>query len=55
VYCFDGDAYFNRPGPRLYRSIELLAAALHPETVPAEALGLQPWEMQPWSTIRSAA
>lgn len=30
VYVFDGDAYFNRPGPRLYRSVELLAAALHP-------------------------
>ena len=55
VYFFDGDAYFNRPGPRLYRSIELLAAALHPQTVPAEALGIQPWEMQSWSTIRSAA
>jgi len=31
VYLFDGNAYFNRPGPRLYRSIELLAAALYPE------------------------
>ncbi len=31
VYLFDGNAYFNRPGPRLYRAIELLAAALHPK------------------------
>ena len=31
VVLFDGNAYFNRPGPRLYRSAELLAAALHPE------------------------
>jgi iron complex transport system substrate-binding protein len=28
VFLFDGRAYFNRPGPRLYRSIELMAAAL---------------------------
>ena len=44
VFLFDGNAYFNRPGPRLYRSIELLARALHPaarEAVPAEA-----WEQQ---------
>lgn len=31
LFLFDGNAYFNRPGPRLYRSAELLAAALHPE------------------------
>lgn len=29
VVIFDGNAYFNRPGPRLYRSVELVAAALH--------------------------
>ena len=34
VYLFDGNAYFNRPGPRLYRSIDLLAAALRPEQMP---------------------
>ena len=34
VYLFDGNAYFNRPGPRLYRAIELLAAALRPEQMP---------------------
>ncbi len=27
----DGNAYFNRPGPRLVRSAELAAVALHPE------------------------
>lgn len=31
VVLFDGNAHFNRPGPRLYRSAELLAVALHPE------------------------
>jgi iron complex transport system substrate-binding protein len=34
--CFvlDGNAYFNRPGPRLADSAELLAAVLHPEAFP---------------------
>ena len=30
VYVCDGNAYFNRPGPRLVDSLELLAHALHP-------------------------
>lgn len=42
VVLLDGDAYFNRPGPRLYRSIELLAAALHPKRAGVETA---PWEM----------
>jgi iron complex transport system substrate-binding protein len=32
----DGNAYFNRPGPRLYRAIELLASVLHPQAVEPE-------------------
>ena len=34
--CFvlDGNAYFNRPGPRLADSAELLAGVLHPEIFP---------------------
>jgi iron complex transport system substrate-binding protein len=31
VYLVDGDWYFNRPGPRLVDSLELLASILHPE------------------------
>lgn len=31
VFAFDGKVYFNRPGPRLYRGVELLASALYPE------------------------
>lgn len=31
VYIVDGNAYFNRPGPRIVESIELLAEMLHPE------------------------
>jgi iron complex transport system substrate-binding protein len=31
VFFFDGNAYFNRPGPRLVASLEWLAYALHPQ------------------------
>ncbi len=31
VYFTDGNAYFNRPGPRLVDSLEIIANALHPE------------------------
>jgi iron complex transport system substrate-binding protein len=31
VYITDGNAYFNRPGPRLADSIEILAEIVHPE------------------------
>jgi iron complex transport system substrate-binding protein len=30
VYIADGNAYFNRPGPRLVESAEILAEILHP-------------------------
>jgi iron complex transport system substrate-binding protein len=31
VWVADGNAYFNRPGPRLVESLEILAACIHPE------------------------
>lgn len=31
TYVADGNAYFNRPGPRIVESLEILAAAIHPE------------------------
>jgi iron complex transport system substrate-binding protein len=31
VYLTDGNAYFNRPGPRIAESLEILAEILHPE------------------------
>jgi iron complex transport system substrate-binding protein len=31
VYVTDGNQYFNRPGPRLVESLEILAELLHPE------------------------
>jgi iron complex transport system substrate-binding protein len=30
VYVADGNAFFNRPGPRLVESLEILASVLHP-------------------------
>lgn len=30
VYVSDGNAFFNRPGPRLVESLEILAACIHP-------------------------
>jgi iron complex transport system substrate-binding protein len=30
VWLADGNAYFNRPGPRLVDSAEILAACIHP-------------------------
>lgn len=32
VYLTDGHQYFNRPGPRLVESVEILAEIFHPET-----------------------
>jgi iron complex transport system substrate-binding protein len=32
VYLADGNQYFNRPGPRLVKTLEILAEILHPET-----------------------
>ena len=34
VYVADGNAYFNRPGPRLVESLEILAACVHPAAFP---------------------
>jgi iron complex transport system substrate-binding protein len=31
VYAVDGNAYFNRPGPRIVDSLEILAGLVHPD------------------------
>ena len=31
VFAADGNQFFNRPGPRLVESLEILAEILHPE------------------------
>jgi len=33
VYLADGNQYFNRPGPRLAESLEILAEIFHPNTI----------------------
>lgn len=32
VYCADGNAYFNRPGPRVVETAEIVAEILHPQS-----------------------
>lgn len=44
VFVFDGNAYFNRPGPRLYRAIELLGTMLHPVAARNWDLSPESWE-----------
>ena len=39
VYLTDGHHFFNRPGPRLAESLEILAELLHPESIPARHQG----------------
>ena len=34
VYAVDGNAYFNRSGPRLVDSLEILASLIHPDRFP---------------------
>ena len=34
VFIADGNAYFNRPGPRILDSLEILSYCLHPEIFP---------------------
>ena len=47
VALLDGNAYFNRPGPRLYRAIEVLASVVHPSIDPQPAPAA--WERQ-WTS-----
>lgn len=46
VFVADGNAYFNRPGPRLVDSLEILAEVLHPELFASpqhRGTGWEPW------------
>jgi len=36
VYLADGNQYFNRPGPRVVETLQILAEILHPELFPPE-------------------
>lgn len=46
VFAVDGNAYFNRSGPRLVESLEILAHLVHPELFapPAGILAEQTWQ-----------
>lgn len=48
VYITDGNFYFNRPGPRLADSLEILAEILHPERF---EFGYQSKAWQQFSTV----
>ena len=37
VYIADGNAFFNRPGPRIVESLEILAACMHPDLFAEES------------------
>ena len=43
VYLADGNQYFNRPGPRLVDTLQILAETLHPEVF-APGLQGQGWK-----------
>jgi iron complex transport system substrate-binding protein len=46
MWVLDGPSYYNRPGPRVVRGIEVLAHVLHgtgPAPEPGEAIKLAPW------------
>jgi iron complex transport system substrate-binding protein len=34
IWIADGSAFFNRPGPRIVESLEILAACVHPSAFP---------------------
>jgi len=38
-YVADGNQYFNRPGPRIVESLEILAEVFHPEMFPSRYEG----------------
>jgi len=40
VWLLNGSAYFNRPGPRVVRGVEILARLLHPESFDSPPDGL---------------
>jgi iron complex transport system substrate-binding protein len=39
VFVADGNQYFNRPGPRLLESLEILAELFHPNVFNAQHQG----------------
>jgi iron complex transport system substrate-binding protein len=54
VFLADGNQYFNRPGPRLADSLEILAEILHPSVFSLGHAG-SGWELLQQSTLSSAS
>ena len=56
VYLTDGNQYFNRPGPRVVESLQILAEILHPEIFPPqfEGRGWKKFELPPVANIDKA-
>jgi iron complex transport system substrate-binding protein len=52
VVVADGNAFFNRPGPRLVESAEIAATAIHPERF-ADRFGLVPSALVQWPSEES--
>jgi iron complex transport system substrate-binding protein len=50
VFVTDGNQYFNRPGPRLVESLEILAEIFHPDTF---SFGHRGRAFRPWSAERA--
>lgn len=50
LYLADGNAFFNRPGPRLVESAEIVAEVLHPDAVSRTHLGCNVVEHRPDAT-----
>lgn len=44
VYATDGNQYFNRPGPRLVDSLEILAEIIHPDAFDARSYAGAGWQ-----------
>lgn len=44
VHALDGNAFFNRAGPRMVTSLEILAHLLHPETFAAPQVEVPAWQ-----------
>ncbi len=46
IFVADGNQYFNRPGPRIVESLEILAEIFHPELFPSRYEGKVGCDMQ---------
>ncbi len=56
IFVADGNQYFNRPGPRIVESLEILAEIFHPELFHArhEGKGWMRYASEQWSPLRTS-